>query len=104
MDVLHRRPMKRDPNAFYYKPSRPKVPSSQFSVECEQWRHGETADFEAELSSDKNQGAITGSLECRFRAENLSEIIVLRMPVRISIRDVSAYDAASALVDALVSK
>src|SRR5262249_50744499 len=30
----------RDPNGFYWKPHRPQSPGPEFTLECQQWRHG----------------------------------------------------------------
>jgi hypothetical protein len=97
---LHSR---RDPNAFYWKPSRPEIPASGFSLECEQWRHGVDAElFEVELYFDKTQMSVSGLLECRIHAENLSQVVALGVPVRIKISEVRAYETVSAIVEALV--
>lgn len=96
-------PARRDPNAFYWKPGPPELPASKFSLECEQWRHGVEAEiFEVELYFDKTQVIIDGALECRIHAENLSRIVVLRVPVRIKTMEIRAYETASAIVAALV--
>lgn len=96
-------PTRRDPNGFYWKPSLPKIPASEFSLECEQWRHGIEAElFEVEFYFDKTRESISGLLECRIHAENLSRTAVARAPVRIKISEIRAYETASAIVDALI--
>jgi hypothetical protein len=93
----------RDPNGFYWKPSLPEIPASRFSLECEQWRHGIEAElFEVEFYFDKSGESISGLLECRIHAENLSRTAVARVPVRIKIAEIRAYETASAIVDALI--
>ena len=43
-------------------------------------------------------------LECRIHAENLSRMETLTVPVRIRIREVSTYEMACAMVEALVGR
>lgn len=97
-------PFRRDPNSFYYKPSRPMMPVSSYSLECAQWRHG--ADdwrvFSGEIYFTEAEGQIAGALECRIHAENLSDAALLRIPVRISITTTSIRARAEMLVDALI--
>jgi hypothetical protein len=96
-------PPERDPNGFYWKPSRPKIPASRFSLECEQWRHGIEAElFEVEFYFDRSRESISGLLECRIHAENLSRTAVAKVPVRIKISEIRAYETASLIVDALI--
>ena len=95
---------KHDSNAFYYKPTRPSSPTSEFELECRQWRHGkEPVSFSGEIHIDKEEGAVSGALECWIHAENLSDPIVKRVPVRIGVRRISAYDAAENRVEFLLA-
>ena len=97
------RPARRDPNGFYWKPSPPKIPASEFSLECEQWRHGIEAElFKVEFYFDKSRESISGLLECRIHAENLSRTAVAKVPVQIKTSEIRAYETASAIVEALV--
>jgi hypothetical protein len=75
-------------------------------LECAQWRHGlEPEQFEFELDFDRSQSStIQGALEYRIHAENLSGIKKLIVPVRITIRDERAYEAAEGLVDQLTGR
>ena len=90
---------RRDPNAFYYKPSRPRDPVESFSLECEQWRHG-TGDeyFDVQVSADLSEDNIEGVVECSIHAENLSSPLRLVIPVRIAIKRVSARNHAERLI------
>jgi hypothetical protein len=95
-------PFRRDPNSFYYKPERPMIPQPAFSLECEQWRHGDEAqDFTGEIHFARDKADIKGALECEIHAENLSEIAVLRVPVRITVTSVSVLARAEMLVQTL---
>lgn len=98
----HIRPPDHDPNGFYYKPERPMRPQPAFSLECEQWRHGdEEEDFAGEIHFARDKAGVAGVLECEIHAENLSEIAVLRVPVRITVASVSVIARAERLVQAL---
>lgn len=90
---------RRDPNMFYYKPSRPRDPVESFSLECKQWRHG-TGDeyFDVQVSADLSEDNIEGVVECSIHAENLSSPLRLVIPVRIAIKRVSARNHAERLI------
>jgi hypothetical protein len=95
---------RRDPNAFYYKPDRPKVPQPSFSLECAQWRHG-SDDWEAfsgEIHFAGDVDEVAGALECRIHADNLSDPTVHRVPLRISASNLSVFEHAEILVQALI--
>jgi len=98
------RRVERDPNAFYWKPEFPKAPTSSFSLECKQWRHGLRGEtFEGELHFNRDEDVISGVLECGIHAQNLSEVFENRLPVRVSIRRASSLERANQLVRALVN-
>ena len=64
--------MRRDPNAFYYKPNCSRSPSQSFSLECEQWRHGMATElFDGELWVEPDTPEISGVLEFEIHASNL---------------------------------
>jgi hypothetical protein len=96
------RPFRRDPNSFYYKPDRPTMPQSSFSLECEQWRHGgDSETFLGEIHFAQDQTSVAGALECEIHAENLSHVTSSRVPVRITVSSVSVFERADLLVQAL---
>jgi hypothetical protein len=81
------------------------IPGAEFSLECEQWRHGvEPESFRGEIHFDTDGAEIAGALECRIHAENLSDLTTVVVPVRINVRRVRSYDAAKNLVDFLVTR
>lgn len=87
-------PKKRDPNGFYYKPDRPSIPSDEFSLECEQWRHGlEPESFVGRIHFDDNVYQVSGAIECCIHAENISAPVIETIPVSIRVRkgDILAY-------------
>ena len=93
---------RRDPNVFYYKPSRPRDPVESFSLECEQWRHGtDEKHFDVQVSADLAEDDIRGAVECSIHAENLSAPFRLVIPVRITIKRVSPRNRAEQLIEDL---
>ena len=83
--VLPRTP-RRDPNAFYYKPTPITEPAGTFSLECEQWRHGTSGElFAGDIVVVEGLTEISGALECEIHAENLFEPALKRIPVKIKI-------------------
>ena len=103
MPSLHNiRPLHRDPNSFFYKPERPMQPAPSFDLECEQWRHGnEEQGFPGEIHFMRDEVSVAGALECEIHAENLSASALLRVPVRITVTQVSVSERAELLVQAL---
>lgn len=96
------RPEPSDPNAFYYKPRRPSTPQDTFALQCAQWRHGDEAQpFLGEIHVPTDDEEVKGLLVCRIQAANLSQSVSSRIPVRIAISHVSAFESASNMVDTL---
>ena len=90
----------RDPNAFYYKPIRQTEPSDSFSLECEQWRHGTGWEvFHGDIFPREGVGDSTGVLECEIHAGNLSQPKLMKIHVKINVREVSSKDFANRLVN-----
>ena len=96
---------RRDRNAFYYKPDRPALPLSAFSLECDQWRHddGEMV-FSGEIHVPTDQDVAKGALACRIQASNLSKSTLKWIPVEIEIRFISAFESAQDMVEALLNR
>ena len=94
---------RRDPNAFYFKPNRPKTPQESFSLECEQWRHGADEEyFEGRISFNFDAEKIEGALLCEIHAENLSKPVQKVVPVKISIKRANATEHARSLTQTLL--
>ena len=94
-----------DPNAFYYTPERPSSPRSSFSLSCDQWRHGNgERPFRVQIPVPVDQDKIEGALLFRIQAANLSTSASKRIPVRISITRVSAFESAQSMVEELREK
>lgn len=95
---------KRDPNVFYYK-DRPYVPTSSFALTCEQFRHrGEEEDFEMTVYASLAPGDVAGVIEVRVEAANISAPLIERIPVRISISEVSSLSEAEELIEKLIQR
>ena len=97
-------PALHDPNAFYYKPQRPLSSSSSFALCCDQWRHEEGEElFEGEIHLSVDQNKIDGELLFRIQASNLSKSACKKIPVRIKISHISAFESARAMVEKLLN-
>ncbi len=95
----------RDPDAFYYKSAKPKMPVESFMLECEQWRHGIAEKcFEGEIFAASDQEEIQGAIECEIHAENLSSPAKKIVPVRITVKRESTKDYAANLVAKLSNR
>jgi hypothetical protein len=91
-----------DPNGFYYKPDRPSQPSEQFSLECQQWRHGiEPELFVGQIHFDETAETMSGLIECRIHAENLSQCVEKSVPIRIRVQHVGVLETAEKMVEQL---
>lgn len=92
----------RDPNAFYYKPNRPTIPSDSITLECKQWRHSTGVEcFSGLISIPPTVEKIRGALVCQVHAENLSKPVEKLIPVRITITRASSEEHAMNLVEKL---
>ena len=95
----------RDANAFYYKPNRPSIAQEAFAVECEQWRHDDGEEhFAGEIHILKRRDCAQGVLTCRVQASNLTTSESLKIPVRIEIACISAFQSAREMVEALAGR
>ena len=95
LPALHLPLPSHDHNAFYYKPSRPSSPRSSFSLSCDQWRHdNEQEPFDGQIHVPVDRDKAEGALLLRIQASNLSKPASKRIPVRITITHVSAFESA----------
>ena len=93
----------RDPNEFHYKPDRPSIPQGSFSLECDNWRHGnEDEAFNGEIHVEPDQEAAKGALVCRIQASNLSKSVCNTIPARIATVHISAFESAQTMVENLL--
>ena len=100
--LLLKKENRRDQNAFYYTPNRPRKPIKLFRLECELWRHETDAKgFYGEIVVDRNHNEINGVLECVIHAENLSSPVKQVVEVRVTVDKINARDCVCSLVNAL---
>ena len=94
------RPQRRDPNGFYYKPTRITEPAEEFSVECQQWRHGTgSKPFVGNIFVKEGVTRASGVLECEIHAENLFEPALMKIPVRIELAYPNSRSSVEQLID-----
>lgn len=98
-------PLRREPDAFYYVDGRPEQPCESFGLTCQVWRHNfESEHFNGEFFFGLESPNISGALECRIHAENLSDPLKQTVPLQIKVTRVSAEESAIALVDELIAR
>ena len=91
--------LRRDANAFYYKPNHSRTPSQSYSLECEQWRHGMTAEvFEGELWVEPDTSEVRGALEFEIHAENLHRPTKKVVQVRGETKPFDVNDFAQSMI------
>lgn len=92
------RPLHRDPEGFYYDGWPPDVPVERGSLTCELFRHrGDEELFEVEVQFPKD-GDASGAVLCTVHAENMTEPLTLRVPVRRTIETYSIQTMAEDMV------
>ena len=97
-------PARHDPDAFYYKSERPKMPVESFSLECEQWRHGiDEKYFYGQIFFDHSTDEVHGAIECNIHAENLSAPVKKIVSVKVSVKRLSTIDHVRILIKNLQS-
>ena len=91
---------RRDPNLFYYKPTRITEPAHTFSLECKQWCHETSSEpFAGDIFVAEGVTKASGALECEIHAENLFKPTFKRIPVRIELEYPSSRDVVEKLID-----
>lgn len=104
LDAILRTPVnKRDPNAFYWKPSRPEAPVQTCSIECKQWRHlVESQEIDLAVHCQLTPGQVSGVLGVEVHASNMTEVFVKREPLHLLVRQGDTFDRALELVNQLI--
>ena len=92
----------RDPHRFYYTAGFPEYPEREYALECSQWRHqtGEEY-FDGEIFANHGAEEVRGLLQCTVHAGNLPDPVEGTVPVAIAVEQVSVWDSACALVEAV---
>jgi hypothetical protein len=77
----------RDPNSFYWKPSRPNNGENRWQLECDEFRHQhESYSLEIVFGPDPiEEKVVTGAIRCQANASNLPERLETVVPVRIQV-------------------
>lgn len=89
----------REPNKFYFRPSRPMEPVETIAWECRQWRHEvDTEHFVAEIYVDSESPIIEATIECRIHAANLPSPAQSRVTVEVAGQPVDIMERAAELV------
>ena len=90
-----------EPDAFYWKGGFPLMPQNKIGLTCENWRHNFGDERFGFRITALGSHEISGAIQCRIHAENLSKAEVLTIPVRIKRCDKSISDLAKYLVEQL---
>lgn len=89
----------KDPNRFYYQ-NKPKWPVDSFSLGCQQWRHqGEEEGFDLILHVESTPSVVTGALEVKVQAANMTDPLVETYPIRITLKEASTLEQAEELIE-----
>ena len=100
--AINRRRIGRDPNGFYWKPSRPQYPLQNVELECSQWRHMVAAEvFDFHIHAKLQVGTWTSKLVTKIHAANLTNTAQVHHVLRIVVTEISAVNVAENLVTAL---
>ena len=93
---------KHDPDAFYWKDGRPITAREQIALTCDNWRHGVEAEtFGFTLYAEDPNKDVTGAVRCEVHAENLSDPVVVTVPVTITRALHSVHEHALGLIEKL---
>jgi hypothetical protein len=97
----HLQPKPRDSDRFYWKGGRSTTARDEIELTCENWRHGvEPEVFEFRIVP-KTRDKIAGAVACEIHAENLTEPVVMTLPVRIEHVERSTLDVAKSIINQL---
>ncbi|MDE2988681.1 MAG: PIN domain-containing protein [Chloroflexota bacterium] len=93
----------RDPNSLYYKPDRPKSPTRSIILECQQWRHESDPElFNFDIYSNAIGEEVSGRVECRVQAANLSKAASAGLSVMVDVQRGDTLDLARKLISTLI--
>jgi hypothetical protein len=84
----------RDPHAFYWKPSRPRFPADEWTLECEEFRHKVGSEvFRLPVLVPLEFSREKAAISCRVSASNLPDPVSLTIPIQISYCDMNTFEA-----------
>lgn len=81
------RPQRHDPNNLYWKPHRPAEEATEWTLECDEFRH-QHEPYSLAIPfrpASVAEGTVTGAIRCLAHASNLPERVELVIPVRIHV-------------------
>jgi hypothetical protein len=80
-------PRRHDPNRLYWKPHRPTEETTEWVLECDEFRHQhETHAQEITFRPDStSEGNVTGAIRCLAHASNMPDRIEMVIPVRVQV-------------------
>lgn len=88
-------PTPRNPNGFYYKPTRPTFQTDTVILECPQWRHSTGPEpFHVEIVFPSDSNEIDGAIDVRVHAENLTTIMPRCIPIQAMRNEKSVFELA----------
>lgn len=87
-----------DPEALYYEQWPPAVPVKHGALACELFRHQREEELFAVEVVFPEDGDVSGAVLCKVEAENLTEPVILRVPVSRIIECYDLREAAEGLV------
>ena len=100
--LLHNVAHQRDPNALYFKEGQRGLPSKHIEYECAQWRHAQSSeDFEFDVLCPMEPGTYSALVIVEVHAANLTRPEVARLPIELSVEEVSCFEVAEKMVAAL---
>jgi hypothetical protein len=76
-----------DPNVFYWKLARPTGETTEWELECDEFRH-QHEPYQLKIPLRPNpvsEGNISGVIRCKAHASNLPNVVELLVPVRIRV-------------------
>ena len=92
-----------DANAFYYD-RKPDIPVGMFSLTCKQWRHqGEAEAFGLTIYATPMLKTVSGILEAKVQAANMSSPILGFQKVRIAFSEASSLGKAEEIIQSLAN-
>lgn len=89
--------VRHDPEAFYYDEWPPDVPIRHGALTCDLFRHQRDEELFAIEVVFPEDGDVSGAVLCKVEAENLTEPVILRVPVSRTIERHDLLEAAEAL-------
>lgn len=89
----------RDPNGLYFKAGQRGRPSKHIEYECAQWRHAQSPEvFEFDVLCPLEPGTYSALVIVEVHAANLTSPEIVKLPVELSVEEVSCFEIAETMV------